>query len=361
MTISEGTRGVLYILAAAFFFGSAAPLTKLLLMNIAPVTLASLLYMGSGIFFAAFWLVRKTFFTENHTREAPVERRDLPWIAGSVLSGSVLATLVLMVSLQYTSAATAAVLLGFEAVATTMVAALVFHEPVGRRVWLALTCITASCLILAWDPTSPLGFSVGALGVILTCFLWGTDTNISRNVSGKDPIQLVAIKGLSGGVTLTAITLVLGQPYPDLPLIFAGMAVGILGFGGIMTICFLRSLRVLGAARAGAIFSTNPVFGVIVSLLIFRELPEAGFIIAFIFMATGTWLLVSEKHSHRHTHDALRHSHRHTHDDLHHDDHIHGPEAPPVNKEGYHSHPHWHKPTEHEHPHRPDLHHRHKH
>jgi drug/metabolite transporter (DMT)-like permease len=134
MKVSEGTLGVCYILAAAFFFGSAAPLTKLLLAHIAPVSLASLLYMGSGLFFALFWLVRRTFFSEKHTREAPVERRDLPWIAGSVLSGSVLATLVLMVSLQYTSAATAAVLLGFEAVATTLVAAIAFHEPVGHRV-----------------------------------------------------------------------------------------------------------------------------------------------------------------------------------------------------------------------------------
>lgn len=361
MTLSDGNRGVLYILAAAFFFGSAAPLTKLLLTSVAPVTLASLLYMGSGLFFAAFWLLRRTFFTTNHTREAPVERRDLPWIAGSVLSGSVLATLILMVSLQYTPAATAAVLLGFEAVATTLVAALVFHEPVGRRIWGALTCITLSCVVLTWDPSSPFGFSFAALGVILTCFLWGTDTNISRHVSGKDPIQLVAIKGLSGGLILTAVVFILEEPYPELPFIFAGMAVGILGFGGIMTICFLRSLRVLGAARAGALFSTNPVFGVIVSLLIFRELPESGFIIAFVFMAAGTWLLVSEKHAHRHTHDALRHSHRHAHDDLHHGDHIHGPEAPQVDKDGYHSHPHWHKPLEHEHPHRPDLHHRHKH
>ncbi len=305
--------------------------------------------------------MRRTFFTANHIREAPVEQRDLSWVAGSVLSGAVLATLVLMVSLEYIPAATAAVLLGFEAVATTLVAAFVFYEPVGRRIWLALACITISCAVLTWDPASPFGFSLAALGVILTCFLWGTDTNISRHVSGKDPIQLVAIKGLSGGITLTAIALILGQPYPEMPLIFAGMAVEILGFGGIMTICFLRSLRVLGAARAGALFSTNPVFGVIVSLLIFRELPEAGFVIAFFFMGLGTWLLVSERHFHRHTHDALHHSHRHVHDDLHHDDHIHSPEAPQVDKDGSHSHPHWHKQGEHEHPHRPDLHHRHKH
>lgn len=188
-----------------------------------------------------------------------------------------------MISLQYTPAATAAILLGFEAVATTLVATIVFHEQAGRRIWLALACITISCVVLTWDPTSPFGFSLGALGIILTCFFWGgADTNISRHISGKDPIQLVSVKGLSGGITLAVIALALGQPYPDLPLILAGMTVGILGFGGgIMTICFLRSLRVLGAARAGALFSTNPIFGVIISLLIFHELPKTGFIIAF--------------------------------------------------------------------------------
>ncbi len=361
MALSDGTRGVLYILAAAFFFGSAAPFTKLLLTSVAPVTLASLLYMGSGIFFAAFWLVRRRFFTKSHIREAPLERRDLPWVAGSALFGGVLATLVLMVSLQYTPAMTAAVLLGFEAVATTLVAALVFHEQVGRRIWGALACITIACVVLTWDPTSPFGFSLAALGIILTCFLWATDTNISRHISGKDPIQLVAIKGLSGGLILTMIALILDQPFPEMPFILASMAVGILGFGGIMTICFLRSLRALGAARAGAIFSTNPVFGVIVSLVIFRELPESGFIIAFIFTVLGVWLSISEKHAHQHTHDVLHHSHRHTHDDLHHDDHIHGRDTPQVDENGYHSHPHWHKPMEHDHPHRPDLHHRHKH
>ncbi|WP_245618645.1 hypothetical protein [Methanogenium cariaci] len=107
--------------------------------------------------------------------------------------------------------------------------------------------------------------------------------------------------------------------------------------------------------------SPPTIFGVIISLLIFHELPKQ-FIIAFFFMGAGTWLLISEKHSHRHFHEALRHSHRHSHDDLHHDSHIHGPEVPPpVDNDGYHSHPHWHKQGEHEHPHRPDLHHRHTH
>ncbi len=219
MKVKESTRGgVLYILAAAFFFGSAAPLTKLLLTSVSPVTLASLLYMGSGLFFAGIWLVRRTFFPTNHVREAPVEQRDLPWMAGSALFGSVLATIVLMISLQYTPAATAAILLGFEAVATTLVATIVFHEQAGRRIWLALACITISCVVLTWDPTSPFGFSLGALGIILTCFFWGgADTNISRHISGKDPIQLVSVKGLSGGITLAVIALALGQPYPDLP------------------------------------------------------------------------------------------------------------------------------------------------
>ena len=277
-----------------------------------------------------------------------------------MISGAVLATLVLMVFLQYMSAAIAGVLPGFEAVATTLVVVLVFHEPVDRRIWGALACITIACVVLAWDPTSPLGFSLATLGIILTCFLWGIDTNISRHVSGKNRCSWSPSRASPGGLILTAIVFILDQPCPELSFIFAGMAVGILGFGGIMTICLLRSLRVLGAARAGALFSTNPVFGVIVSLLIFRELPEPGFIIACIFIAAGIWLLISEKHAHRHTHDALYHSHRHTHSDLHHDDHIHCPEVPPVNKDGYHSHPHWHKPMEHDHPHRPDLHHRHE-
>jgi hypothetical protein len=82
-TLSGGTRGVLSVLATAFFFGSAAPFTKLLLTSFAPVTLASLLYMGDGLFFTTFCLVRLKFLTKNHICEAPVERRDISWIAGA--------------------------------------------------------------------------------------------------------------------------------------------------------------------------------------------------------------------------------------------------------------------------------------
>jgi len=49
-------KGVAYALLAAVLFGASTPLSKILVDQIAPVALAGLLYMGSGLGLLA-WLI----------------------------------------------------------------------------------------------------------------------------------------------------------------------------------------------------------------------------------------------------------------------------------------------------------------
>ncbi len=362
--ISDRTTATLYMLTGALLFGAAAPFAKLLGTSVAPVTLSAFVYLGSGIVLSVYYAFSRRF-TRRDQHQAPFERSDIPYVAGSILTGAVIATIVLMVSLQHTPATTASLLLGFEAVATTLIAAGVFHEAVGRRVWVALTLITGACVLLAYDPEGAFGISLGALGVIAATFCWGLDTNLSRHFSGKDPVRYVSIKGLSAGMIMLVLAVLLGQPMPPTAgLALAAMGVGLMGFGGLMTICFLIALRSLGASRSAAFFSMNPFFGVIVSFIIFREMPGPFFYTALAAMIIGAWLLITETHSHPHRHERLVHDHRHRHDDPHHLEetgHVHGLDTPPVDTRGYHAHRHVHNELAHDHAHVPDLHHRHEH
>ena len=81
-------------LLAAGLFGASAPLTKLLVANVGPFSLAGLLYLGSGLGLLAVWLVRR-----HHARgvepEAPLVRRDFPWLVGAVESGGIAAPVLL--------------------------------------------------------------------------------------------------------------------------------------------------------------------------------------------------------------------------------------------------------------------------
>ena len=335
-------------------------MTKLFIGGTQPLSLASLFYLGSGLgmmmLVVTGYLVRRG----KPSREAPLSRSDIPYLAGMAIFGGVLAPITLMYSMILTPASTGALLLNFEPVATAVLAALFFHEAVGRRIWIAMLVITSSCLLLSLDTNGEIGMSVGALGILLACLFWGLDNNISRHVSGRDPFVSIMVKGCVAGIISLALTMVLGISLPSLGAIPLYLFVGFFSYGGLASIFFLLALRSLGSARTGLFLALSPFFGVFFSLLLFTEPQPPLFIIAFPIMIIGTWLLISEKHEHIHYHSPLVHNHRHRHDDGHHE-HEHNSSCPMVSRSGDHTHLHAHVESTHTHPHKPDLHHRHDH
>lgn len=348
---------VCYGLFAAVLFGTSAPITKVLTESIDPVALAALVYLGSGVGLIIFHFISSLRRNALVNRAPMVSRSDIPWLAASTLLGAVLATVCLMYSLPGTPAATASLLLSFEGATVAFVAYVFFHEYVGRRVAAALGLVTIACILLTYSPDAPFGISFSAVGILLATVFWGFDVNVSRQISARNPVIIVAIKGISGGIILTALTLILGQSFPSFDLALAAMFVGLLTYGGLMTIMYLLSIRSLGSSRAGLLFATNPIFGVIVSWLIFREIPGILFVISLFFIIVSIYVLVTEKHVHRHRHPPEIHNHPHRHDDRHHE-HTHSPEDPPVPPRGVHSHMHEHMEIIHTHHHVPDIHHR---
>ena len=340
-------------LLAALLFGASAPLAKLLLGEVKPIPLASFLYLGSGIGLLGIrayqHLVRK-----SSTSEAQVRKSDFFWLVGAILAGGVAAPIMLLFSLQTTPAATASLLLNFEGVATTLMAALAFRESIGWRAGWAIAFITLSSIFLSYNFNASWGFSLGALGIIAACIFWGLDNNFTRNISAKDPVMIVIIKGLGAGSFSLGLALILGNQLPAIGVILKAMLLGCLSYG-VSVVLFIRAMRGLGAARTSTLFSTAPLVGVVLSFLIFREFPGAMFLIALPLMVIGTLFLLTEKHEHFHFHEMAVHDHAHVHDDGHHD-HIHEGEATQE-----HSHVHQHNELAHTHPHMPDLHHRHGH
>ena len=335
-------------LLAAIFFGASAPIAKLLLGDTAPIFLAAFLYIGSGTGIA---LVKLTQRMRSKDAEAGIKPPDIKWLAGAIISGGILAPIVLMISLQNTPASTASLLLNFEGVGTTLIALLFFKESIGRRAWTAIIVITMASVFLSTDFKSGFGLSLGALGIILACVLWGADNNLTRNISGKDPLAIVAWKGLVAGTFSFFLALLLGNPFPAVKTILGTLILGFVSYG-LSTMLFIRSMRGLGAARTSALYGTAPLAGVLLSIVIFGELPSFFFIIAAILMIGGALLLINEQHGHSHVHTALFHEHSHKRDDP-----AHGHDE----VEGVHSHEHEHPAEEHAHDHMPDIHHRHGH
>ncbi len=340
---------ILQALTAAIFFGASAPIAKLLLGDdIAPIYLAAFLYLGSG---TGTFLTRLTQRMRTKDSEADIKSADIKWLAGAIISGGILAPIILMISLQNTPASTASLLLNFEGVGTTVIALLFFKEAISRRAWTAIIVITLASIFLSTNFTEGFGISLGALGIILACVLWGLDNNFTRNISGKDPLAIVAWKGLVAGTFSFLLAFFLGNQLPDLRTILYTLLLGFISYG-LSTMLFIRSMRGLGAARTSALYGTAPLAGVLLSIVIFGEMPSFFFIIAAILMIGGALLLINENHEHSHSHTAMIHDHSHSHDDS---AHAHS------DSKGVHSHEHEHPAEEHEHDHMPDIHHRHGH
>lgn len=346
-------RPALPALTAALLFGASTPLAKVLVGAMPPMLLAGLLYLGCGVGLGALLLLR--LGREPGAREAlRVSTQDAPGLLGSVIFGGVIGPALLMAGLARADAATVALLLNVEGALTAVIAWLVFRENADRHVVLGMLAIVAGGCLLSWEPGGATGSSGVAL-VVGACLAWAIDNNLTRRISTHDAMLIACIKGLAAGACNTSLALLAGATMPAPAVVGASALVGFLGYGLSLAL-FVVGLRTLGTARTGAYFSVAPLFGVLVSLMLWPQWPSMTFWLAGALMGLGVWLHLRERHEHEHTHEALDHAHPHRHDEHHR--HVH-----PFPWDGTepHVHPHRHAVLTHRHPHHPDVHHRHDH
>jgi drug/metabolite transporter (DMT)-like permease len=259
-----------------------------------------------------------------------------------------------MLGLSSTPAATSSLLLNLESVLTAVIAWVVFRENVDAQIFPGMVAIVAGGVLLSWYPEQA-AVPMGALLIVGACLCWAIDNNLTRKVSTNDAMVIACLKGLVAGPVNLAVAFAAGAALPPISAAAAAMLTGLAGYG-VSLVLFVIALRHLGSARTGAYFSVAPLFGVALSLLIWRELPDAFFWAAAALMALGIWLHIRERHEHEHTHEMLEHTHRHRHDEHHQHEHDF-----PYSGNEPHTHAHVHLPITHSHPHFPEIHHRHQH
>ncbi len=339
--------GVSAALTAALLFGTGTPLAKWLLDSISPWLLAGLLYLGSGLGLMLY----RTLIRAPRVR-LPVGERG--WFAGAVLAGGVAGPVLLMTGLSGMPASGASLLLNAEGVFTALLAWFIFRENFDRRIALGMAAIVAGALLLSWPAEVRMASLWPTLAVLGACLAWGIDNNLTRKVSLNDAAWIASVKGLVSGSVNLLIAFSLGAHLPALPLLSAALLLGFFAYGVSLAL-FVVGLRHLGTARTGAYFSVAPFFGALLAILM-GEPVTIPLIAAGLLMALGTWLHLSERHMHRHVHEALLHEHEHVHDEHHQHAHDY-----PVAADCKHRHLHQHVPLTHSHTHFPDAHHRHSH
>lgn len=208
------------------------------------------------------------------------------------------------------------------------------------------------------------------------CAFWGLDNNLTQRISIRDARQIVAVKGLLGGMVSLAVAAGIGGfGHWTSTRVLAACIVGAVSFG-LSVVLFVRGLRRLGVLQTGILFSLAPGFAAALCWIFLGDRIAAAELVALGVMTAGALLLVQDGHEHWHTHAPIQHAHEHDHDEHHR--HEHDPdehnrhERDPDEHNRHerdrenlghesHDHEHRHEAVAHGHGHVHDVHHRHRH
>ncbi len=289
--MSKDKRAAGFAVLAAALYAVSSPVSKLLLQDIPPAMMAALLYLGAGAGMLAFGLIRKG--SGRGKKEQRLTRRELPYTIGMIVL-DIAAPFCLMFGLRMTSAANASLLNNFEIVATSLIALLVFKEKISARLWTAIGLVTVSSIILSVEDVNSFSFSIGSVLVLLACICWGFENNCTRMLSCKNPLEIVIIKGFGSGSGSLLLAFATGERVTGVSYIAAALLLGFAAYG-LSIFFYVYAQRELGAAKTSAYYAVAPFIGVLLSLVMFRELPPLSFFIALLIMIAGVVLTLKDQ------------------------------------------------------------------
>lgn len=282
---AKQNTAIFWAILSAALYAISIPLSKILLTEIPPAMMAALLYLGAGIGMSIIWVVR--YKKGKLKKEMSLTKKEMPYTVGMVVI-NIVAAIFLMIGLAMTTSSTASLLSNFEIVATSLIALLIFKEAVSKRLWIAIGLITVASIFLSVKDFNNISFSFGSVFILLGTICWGLENNFTRTLSVKDPLEIVIIKGFGSGLGSLLISFIIGETSTNVVYIIATLLLGFVAYG-LSIYLYLYAQRYLGAAKTSAYYAISPFIGVVLSLILFFELPTVSFIIALLIMIVGTY------------------------------------------------------------------------
>ncbi len=334
---------------SGFLFGIATPFSKLLLDGLNSFQLAGLLYLGAALAMLPY------IFRKSSNLKLLFKSGSRSKILGIIFFGGFLGPLLLLAGLKTANAASVSIWLNMELAATAILGILVFKDSLDKYTWIgvALTII-AGVVTSIGDGTSSL-----LSGILITaaCICWAIDNHLTALTDGASPQTVTFVKGIIAGSVNLFIGCVISTQPIMLGQITPALIVGIFSYG-FSIVLYVTSAQNIGATRSQILFSTAPLWGVILSYFFYHDSFQWVHVISIVLLALAVVITNILSHKHQHVHTATEHIHYHQHADGH---HTHSHDNGLFAEKKWHSHTHSHNPITHEHPHDPDLHHRHEH
>lgn len=155
------------------------------------------------------------------------------------------------------------------------------HRPSWRELALGAFSVVGIALIFGLDPRYRLGIGLGVVSSVLYTFFSIACKRVQGN-SGVSSSTMLLYEMIGGGLVLTLATPIYAKAFPDVCIIPSGHdVVMLILFASVFTIApfllQLQALRHISAFTVNLTYNLEPVYTILLAMLIFGEAGELNF------------------------------------------------------------------------------------
>ena len=257
------------LLAAVLLWSFNVPMVKIAVGAIDPLAVAAARFAVGAAALVIIVLV-----TEG---SLAIRRADLPLLAAAALLGVTLQQVLFVLGLAAGTASSTSILFATTPLWTALIAMVVGLERPGRRTWVTLFFgIAGVALVVRGSPVpGGDGSLTGDLLVLASAIAWASYSVIVVPLLGRySALRVSAAVTLVGALALVplGIPALLTTDFAAVPVeIWAIVAYAALGALVLTNLLYFTAVRNVGASRAAAFIYLQPVFGVVLALLLLGE------------------------------------------------------------------------------------------
>ena len=280
-------KGLLFAFLSAFLYDLNVPVSKYSLKTLSTNEILFLLYFGSAV--GLFLLM---LFNKKQKFSLKPEKGESIFIIGVIIF-DILAALFIVESLKYIDASTVSLISILEISFTIVISHFIFKTKISKNLIIAVILVSIGGILLSFDSSTEFKLSIASMLTVFATACWGLENNLTAKVSDKNPLLLVFYKCFA--VAIFNLLFILNINIFE--LFTNNWYLLVIGFFtyGISILYYVYAINYIGISKTSIVFSFSPVFGALISLILFKEKITIYFVISLILMLMGIYFTIIDK------------------------------------------------------------------
>lgn len=280
-------KGLLFAFLSAFLYDLNVPVSKYSLKTLSTNEILFLLYFGSAV--GLFLLM---LFNKKQKFSLKPQKGESIFIIGVIIF-DILAALFIVESLKYIDASTVSLISILEISFTIVISHFIFKTKISKNLIIAVILVSIGGILLSFDSSTEFKLSIASMLTVFATACWGLENNLTAKVSDKNPLLLVFYKCFA--VAIFNLLFILNINIFE--LFINNWYLLVIGFFtyGISILYYVYAINYIEISKTSIVFSFSPVFGALISLILFKEKITIYFVISLILMLMGIYFTIIDK------------------------------------------------------------------